>query len=159
MQTIFVLCNIITIWFLKFEIWNKSWNEECCIDSTKSQCNAPDECCIDSTKSQCIAADECCIEIMYCQCNTADKIIGKYITSQSLNKFQESNCNGKCQHTNSLPGCLSLMTACSRRVEKKIVIIIYFSTMNSPKNEKKSQTKILFFTHSGQLGTISFLSN
>ena len=25
--------------------------------------------------------------------NTADKFVGKYITSQSLNKFQESNCN------------------------------------------------------------------
>ena len=46
MQTIFVLCNIITIWFLKFEK-----NRE------------------------------------------TDKFIGKYITSQSLNKFQESNCN------------------------------------------------------------------
>ena len=25
----------------------------------------------------------------------ADKFIGKYITSQSLNKFQKSNCNGE----------------------------------------------------------------
>ena len=41
--------NIIIIWFLKF--LKKSWNEECCSDSTKSQYNA---------------ADVCCIEIMYC---------------------------------------------------------------------------------------------
>ena len=37
-------CALQHHYYLIFEIWKKSWNEECCIDSTKSQCNASDEC-------------------------------------------------------------------------------------------------------------------